>query len=260
MATSEIGATSVPARSTRARVARVVGNVLLVLGVILLAWGFVIWRWGDPVTGLYTRWQQHRLEGSLTRLEQGFSQPPATVRLRPPAGSHRAPGPTPAELRSDARQSARRLAATVHPGDAVGRIRIPRLDLNMILIDGTDHSSLKRGPGVDRRTALPGEGQLVYIAGHRTTYGAPFAHIDAMRKGDLVELDMPYGKYVYRVTNWVIVPASDLSRLRSRGREEVALQACHPRFSARQRYIVYARSVSGPGISRLNSAGPGTTR
>ena len=63
---------------------------------------------------------------------------------------------------------------------------------------------------------------------------------------------MPYGDYVYRVTSWVIVPANDVARLRSRGREEVALQACHPRFSARQRYIVYARPVSGPGIRTVS--------
>ena len=61
----------------------------------------------------------------------------------------------------------------------------------MILVDGTNHDALVRGPGVDRRTHLPGEGQLVYVAGHRTTYGAPFAHIDRLRKGDLIEMEMP---------------------------------------------------------------------
>ena len=115
----------------------------------------------------------------------------------------------------------------------------------MILVDGTDHDSLVRGPGVDRRTYLPGEGQLVYIAGHRTTYGAPFARIDRLRTGDKIELDMPYGHFLYSVTSHVIVPADDLARLNSRGHEEIALQACHPRFSARERYIVYARPVPG---------------
>ncbi len=132
-----------------------------------------------------------------------------------------------------------RTAATV--GQPIGRIRVPRLGLDMIVVDGTDHESLKKGPGWDSRTYMPGAGQLVYIAGHRTTYAAPFARIDRMRKGDLVEITVPYGRFRYRVSRSVIVPADDLSRLRSRGSEVLALQACHPRFSARQRYIVYAR-------------------
>ncbi len=239
-------ATAKPSRrSPAARLARIAGNVLLVIGAIALVWAFVIWRWGDPVTGLYTRWEQHKLESQLAVVQRHFKPNPAPA----------SPAPTPVALareRAAAKRAAERLAALAHAGDPLGRIRVPRLGLNMIVVDGTDHDSLKRGPGVDRRTALPGEGRLTYIAGHRTTYGAPFAHIDRMHRGDLVELDMPYGKYVYRVTNWVIVPANDLSRLRTRGREEVALQACHPRFSARERYIVYARPVSGPGIRNVS--------
>ncbi len=228
-----------------ARLARIAGNVLLVIGAVALVWAFVIWRWGDPVTGLYTRWEQHQLEHQLAVVQQRFKPEPAPT----------AQAPSPAALaaeRAAARRAAQQLGALVHAGDPLGRIRVRRLGLNMIMVDGTDHDSLKRGPGVDRRTALPGERQLTYIAGHRTTYGAPFAHIDRLRRGDLVQLEMPYGKYVYRVTNWVIVPANDLSRLRSRGREEIALQACHPRFSARERYIVYARPVSGPGIANVS--------
>jgi sortase A len=87
---------------------------------------------------------------------------------------------------------------------------------------------------------MPGEGELVYVAGHRTTYGAPFAHIERLQRGDRVVLEMPYATAVYRVTGHVIVPADDLARLKSHGREIVALQACHPRFSASERYIVYA--------------------
>jgi sortase A len=142
------------------------------------------------------------------------------------------------------RRQARRLGNESKPGDALGRIRVSRLGLDMILVDGTDSNSLESGPGVDRRTSLPGLGQLVYVAGHRTTFGAPFARIDRLRPGDRIEVDMPYGRFVYRVTSHVIVPANDLDRLTTRGREEIALQACHPRFSARERYIVYGVPVS----------------
>ena len=126
----------------------------------------------------------------------------------------------------------------------------------MILVEGTDTASLRKGPGRDPRTYMPGEGQLVYIAGHRTTYLAPFAHIERLRRGDPITLELPYATFMYRVTGHVIVPADDIGRLRSRGREEVALQACHPRFFATKRYIVYARPVRilPRGLQRLRGS------
>jgi sortase A len=140
--------------------------------------------------------------------------------------------------------AAKRFRASVHEGEAIGRIEVPRLDLDMVMVNGTDADTLKTGPGRDPRTFMPGEGELVYVAGHRTTYAAPFAHIDRLERGDRVVLKMPYATAVYRVTRHVIVPADDLARLKSQGNEVVALQACHPRFSAKERYIVYARPVS----------------
>jgi sortase A len=113
----------------------------------------------------------------------------------------------------------------------------------MILVNGTDHDSLKRGPGRDIHAYMPGEGQLVYIAGHRTTYLAPFAHIDALRPGDPVTIETPYATFFYRITRHVIVKANALWVLRSPGYEVLALQACHPRFFATHRYIAYARPV-----------------
>jgi len=120
---------------------------------------------------------------------------------------------------------------------------VPRLGLSIIVVVGTDEASLEKGPGWYTGTRLPGEGQLIYIAGHRTTYLAPFAHIDSLRHGDSVTLELPYATFVYRITGHVIVPSDDLSRLKSRGYEQVALQACHPRFFATHRYIAYARPV-----------------
>jgi sortase A len=90
---------------------------------------------------------------------------------------------------------------------------------------------------------MPGEGQLVYIAGHRTTYLAPFAHIERMRAGDPVTIELPYATFIYRVFTKKIVQADDMAALRSNGREIVKLQACHPRFFASHRYIVSARLV-----------------
>lgn len=221
------------------RALHLAGTISLGIGVLLFVWAFVVWKWNDPVTALYTRWEQRKLESRYEALAASFpkiSTPAAPAPRARPAAQRLS--------RQQVRATAGRYRTAATVGQPIGRIHIPRLGLDMIVVDGTDHESLKKGPGWDARTYMPGAGQLVYIAGHRTTYGAPFAHIDRMRKGDLVEITVPYGRFRYRVTRSVIVPADDLSRLRSHGSEVIALQACHPRFSARQRYIVYARPAA----------------
>ncbi len=135
---------------------------------------------------------------------------------------------------------AKRYRESLHPGSPLGRIKVPRLGLSSVLVTGTDHDSLTKGPGWYTGTYLPGSGQLMYIAGHRTTYLAPFAHIDRMRPGDLVTIQVPYGTFVYKVRSHKIVSAGDLSQLKTHNHEVIALQACHPRFFATHRYIVYA--------------------
>jgi sortase A len=124
----------------------------------------------------------------------------------------------------------------------------------MVLVDGTDEGSLRKGPGRDLRTYMPGEGRLVYIAGHRTTFLAPFSHIERLRRGDSVVLRMPYATFVYRIARHRIVAADELSVLRSPRHELLELQACHPRFFATHRYIAYALPVKvlpqdGPAYS-----------
>ena len=220
---------------TARRATRTLGTLMLVGGVAVLAWVVVVWQWQDPFTALYTTWKQHQLNQSYDRRARDYRPPASIVKAQ---AATRA-GAIAAEMRAEARQY--RLDS--RRGQAIGRLRVPRLGLNMVLVDGTDDGSLKKGPGLDRRTYMPGEGQLVYIAGHRTTYLAPFAHIERMRAGDPVTVEVPYGTFVYRVFRTQIVPADDLGALRSTGREIVKLQACHPRFFASHRYIVSARLV-----------------
>ncbi len=216
------------------RLARTAGLVLAVAGALTLAWAVVVWRWQDPFTALYTTWQQHRLQAQLEHEFQLYAPHRSAQRvLLSPAAEART-----LEL------AARRLRRTARPGQAIGRIVIPRLGLNMILVNGTDEASLTRGPGRDLRSYMPGENRLVYIAGHRTTFLAPFSHIDWIRPGDPITLEMPYGTFRYRATGHRIVPATDLAVLRSPRHELLALQACNPRFFATQRYIVYARLAS----------------
>ena len=204
---------------------------MVVAGTLLLAWALLVWRWQDPFTALYTRWEQREL---VDEYEQRFD------RFQPPA-----PTAAPAERISPQRIAAlaRKYRLTLQEGDAIGRIKIPRLDVNMIVVDGTKTGTLKKGPARHRRTYLPGEGRLVYIAGHRTTYSAPFSDIDDLRRGDRVRLELPYATFEYRIRGHRIVEAHEVSVLRSRRREEVALQACWPRFFASHRYIAYANPI-----------------
>jgi sortase A len=216
------------------RAVRSLGSLLVLAGAGLLVWCLLVWLWEDPFTGLYTRYEQRALSDSYERLEEAY-------RPRTPAPTKR-PASLAVERRQIARE-ARRYRTEADQGAAIGRIDIPRLGLDMVVVNGTDAGSLKKGPGRDPRTYMPGQGELVYVAGHRTTYSAPFSDIEDLRSGDRVTLRVPYATLVYRVTSHVVVPADDLDRLRSHGREVLALQACHPRFFASHRYIVYARPV-----------------
>ena len=206
---------------------RILGTVMIVAGTLTLVWALVVWRWQDPFTALYTKYRQHQLTSQYERRVRAFHAPIATVSFA-------------AERRSIARE-ARRYRLGSKRGEAIGRIRVPRMGVNMILVNGTDHDTLKKGPGRDLRTFMPGENRLVYIAGHRTTYLAPFSHIDSLRQGDRITLEVPYGTFIYTVTRHRIVKATDLSVLKSPKHELVELQACHPRFFASHRYIAYAR-------------------
>jgi sortase A len=217
-------------RRLRRKLARVLGAVLIAAGILTLAWVIVVWRWQDPFTALYTHFEQARLARAYERRAAAFSP-----KLRQ---TDRVPS------RRRIAAEARVYAHTLAVGAPVGRLRIGRLGLNMVVVQGTDSSTLKRGPGHYIGSALPGQGHLIYVAGHRTTYLAPFADIENLRVGDYVHFEVPYGDFTYRVTRHFVVPATTLSMLRDRGSEVLRLQACHPRFFATQRYIVDASLVS----------------
>lgn len=211
---------------------RVLSRVLIAAGVLTLAWVILVWQWQDPFTALYTTWKQHELAHQLDKEFKAF-QPSAAARDLAIAARREHVAREAAAFRRD-----------THPGEAIGRIVIGRIGLNMVLVDGTDEASLKKGPGRDLRSYMPGQNRLVYIAGHRTTYLAPFSYINDIRVGDYIRLEMPYATFVYRMTTHRIVPANDMSVLRSPDHELLELQACHPRFFATHRYIVYAKLVA----------------
>src|SRR6476659_170127 len=131
------------------RTLRIVGTSLLVAGALCAAWGLVTWRWNDPVTALYTRWRQHQLTHTYeAKVAPAFVVPSHVV----------ASATTPAQRALAIRKAAARFRRDSRAGEPIGRIRVPRLGLNMILVNGTDSASLKLGPGRDQRTYMPGQG------------------------------------------------------------------------------------------------------
>ena len=197
------------------KAARPIAAVLALAGIGLLAWVLVTLTWGEPFTAVSQARAQAALRGEL---ESGTDRLPG------------APAVAPTGLKS---------------GHALGRLVIPRLDLSTVAVEGTSADDLARGPGHYPSTSLPGSGRVVAIAGHRTTYGAPFRHIDELRPGDSIEVQMPYGTYRYAVYATRIVDDRNWSILRPRSFEKLVLTACHPLYSAEQRYVVFARLQTG---------------
>jgi sortase A len=225
------------------RLLRTSGTLLIVAGVLTLAWAVTVWRWQDPFTAALNAYEQRELAASFDRrLGETASARPADA--------------SPAAGRDAIERAASSWRKTSERGDAVARIRIPRIGLSAVVVNGTDHESLKRGPGHYLGSAMPGEGRLVYLAGHRTTYGAPFSRIDHLRKGDRIFLELPYGTFEYAVTGHRIVAASQTEVLRSKGYEQLALQACHPRFFATHRLIAYAKPVRFTAPQRSGDGSP----
>jgi sortase A len=126
-------------------------------------------------------------------------------------------------------------------GDAYAEIVIPRMDLDMIVVQGTDTASLMKGPGHYPETADPWDDTgRVAIAGHRTTYLHPFWSLDRMQPRDLIRLVTEFGTYDYRVTKVALVAPTAVQVADQTERPTLILTTCNPRFSASQRLVVFA--------------------
>jgi sortase A len=208
---------------------RGVSTVLIAAGALLLADAAITLLWQEPVSALYGRVQQGRLEDRLAQLENA---PLAAV-------DRRALG----RLDQSRRLAfaARTLGRRSGPGDPLGRIRMPAIGVSDVFVAGTAAGDLRRGPGHYPATPLPGQRGTVGIAGHRTTYGAPFHDLDGLDRGDSIELTMPYGRFTYRVERTRIVPPTAVWVTDRVDHDRLVLSACHPLYSAAQRIVVFAR-------------------
>jgi sortase A len=213
--------------------------VLMLVGVILVGYGAATVLWRDPLTDLYTRWEQHRLAGELEESFAEFEQSEAAIATE-------VPDPPEVDdetvLKEQLVARAKRFDRRLKIGQPLGRIIVPRLSLNKVFLHGTRwRKDLSRGPGHYPETGIPAIGQTVAIAGHRTTFGAPFRYIDKLRRGDRITLRLAYGTFHYQVVKHKIVDNSDWSIVKSRGYDAVVLTACHPLYSAAKRWVVFAR-------------------
>jgi sortase A len=203
------------------------GSILRALGLVCLAaalvlGGYVAWLlWG---TGLATARAQHQLRDVIAHQiehpRQGGTSSAGTA-----GHSH----PVPPK------------GFTIAEGDPVALIYIPRIGLDMVVVEGTSTEDLKKGPGHYLNTSYPWDDTgSVAIAGHRTTYQHPFWSLDKLGEGDLIELRTEFGTYRYRVDRSVVIRPSESWVLKQTRSPTLVLTACTPRFSASHRLVVFA--------------------
>jgi len=223
------------------RFLRPLSAVLVVIGVLLLADAVTTLVWQEPVSALYSRLQQGKLDDKLSALE-GTEPTAVDRRVLSRLGT----------VDRRLAYAARALYRRTDDGQPVGRIRIPSIGVSSVVVAGTGTSDLRLGPGHYPGTPLPGARGTVAIAGHRTTYGAPFRKLDKLSKDNRIEVRMPYGTFVYRVEQRRIVEPTAVWVTHRVSYDRLILSACHPLYSAAQRIVVFARLVdSKPKGDRL---------
>jgi sortase A len=208
-----------PRTATRSRVRsslRLLSTLLIISGSLLLTDAGATLVWEEPVSSLYARFQQSDLQGQLDRLDNVKPTPVEQKALE------KLPDPK------------RRLAFAARSLD---------IGLSSVVVEGTDAGDLRKGPGHYPGTPLPGQRGTVAIAGHRTTYGAPFRSINKVEAGDEITVVMPYGRFTYTVERTRIVAPTAVWVTQRVSYDRLILSACHPLYSAAKRIVVFARLI-----------------
>jgi sortase A len=212
------------------RALRVFSVALITAGLVVFADIAMTLAWKEPVSTVYGSIQQGKAEDELAKLESEF---PARADLREVEHVKK--------IHKKVEILAGLFAKRVDQGQAIGRLRIPRIDLDVVAVEGTDTASLQKGPGHYPETPFPGQNGTSAIAGHRTTYLAPFRHLDQLNRGDEIEIEMPYANFAYRVQRTRVVDDSAVGIVHEVGYERLVLTACHPLYSAAQRIAAFAK-------------------
>lgn len=208
-------------------------------GVLLLLFvGYQLWG-----TGIHTSRAQEDLERQFRAAREAAAS--ATVTTRAPDAGPAEPATAPADLPPPA------------PGTPVGRILIPDIGVDFIFVEGVDLRYLESGPGHFPSTPLPGQPGNAALAGHRTTYAAPFHRLDELAPGDLITVETLQGSFTYEVLPQAVDPATppqghrivtpdQLEILDDKGDNRLTLMACHPKYSAARRIVVEAKLTNPP--------------
>ena len=215
-----------------------VRRILLILSVAMITAGCVVLAdaaltlaWKEPVSAIYGSLRQDEARSQLDRLEEqflsGLDDPGQGLgriarKARPAAGRC---------LRPDSSRTARRSAGSTSQSAGI----------DYVVVQGTDTADLKKGPGHYPETALPGQGKTIGIAGHRTTYGHRSTTSTRSTWATRIMLEMPYGTFTYKVEKTKIVEPTDVQIVDDVDHERLVLTACHPLYSAAERYAVFGK-------------------
>jgi sortase A len=229
-----------------------IGRACITAGILILL--FVAYQlWG---TGIYEARAQDDLRSDFKAQLHG-AEATTTTTTAPGATTTTAPATPP----SSAAGTTPPVATSPPPpaaGDPVAIIRIPKIGLDRVVVEGTGVPDLRMGPGHYPGTPLPGQLGKSAIAGHRTTYGAPFNRLDELTAGDKIELETVQGTFRYKVTEQQVVSPSQTEVLDPvAGRALLVLTTCNPKYSAAQRLVVQAALKLPPTEEPLPPA-PGT--
>jgi sortase A len=219
----------VPGARRRHRLLRDISLVLIISGVLLLVDAGVTLLWQEPLTAVVALIKR----GEVDKRFLSYRAAPLSQVDRRALAAMKSVDERIAYL---ARQERR----AVKTGDAIGTIEAPSIGTYTV-VQGTDDATLQKGPGHYPQTAFPGVGQTVAIAGHRTTYLAPFRHLNALRPGQKVVLTLRYGRFTYTVQYSRVVDPTAWWITRNVGYDRLVLSACNPLYSASQRIVVFAR-------------------
>jgi sortase A len=222
-----------------ARGLNVVGRIMITAGVLILL--FVAYQlWG---TGIREAQAQDRLKGEFANSLAAGEGSTTTSTTAPPDGT------TDPAASQDTSDTITLPPVTAPPtltqpneGDAVAQIQIPKIGLDAIVVEGVGVDDLKNGPGHYVETPMPGQKGNAAIAGHRTTYGAPFGRIDELDPGDEIHVKTQQGSFTYKVmpNGTSIVGPNAVEVLQDKGDNRLTLTACHPKYSASKRIVVAA--------------------
>lgn len=220
-----------------------IGKVLVTLGLLILLFvGYQLWG-----TGIYTARAQNQLENEFQEsLQQARDDDP---RVTPPPT---APGGTTTPTTTTAPPP----PPSVPEGDALAHLVIPKIGVDTYVVQGVDEADLRQGPGHYPATPLPGQMGNSAIAGHRTTYGAPFGELDSLEAGDIIQVTTVQGSFDYRIYDKLVVSPNAVEVLEPDPSRPaiLTLTTCHPKYSAAERLIVQAELVLPPGSNVLPSS------